>query len=403
MLVSLGLMLMIGLLLAFLFTKLRLPALIGFIITGLILGPFGLNLIDVRILNISSDLRTFALVIILIRAGLSLDYRTLLKQGRPALLLTFLPATVEIGGTILVGVFLLKWSVLSSALLGTILAAVSPAVVVPRMIKLTESRIGTDKAIPQMVMAGASADDVFVIVIFSSLIALSTSGSINGWAIASIPLSMITGVSFGVLLGIAFVYFFKRFHMRDTIKVLILISVSLLLVGLEPLVKGFVPYSALLGVIGLGMTILSRYPLLSTRLLKKYEKIWLFAEMLLFILVGASVNLSQAFPLIGWQLPIILIIILLFRSLGVYLSLLKTKLSMKEKCFVIFSYLPKATVQASIGAIPFEMGLIHGDMMLAIAVLAILVTAPLGSILIDSTAKRLLIKPQYESKPPLMN
>lgn len=392
MLLSLGLMLIVGLLFAFLFTKIRLPALIGFILTGLILGPFGLNLIDTSILNISSDLRTFALVIILLRAGLSLDYKKLLNQGRPALLLTFLPATIEIGGTILVGVFLLKWSFLSSAILGTIIAAVSPAVIVPRMIKLTESGIGNEKSIPQMVMAGASADDVFVIVLFYSFISIATGGSLNGWTIASIPLSMISGIFFGTTLGLGFVYLFKKVHMRDTIKVLMLIGTSLLMVGLEPMVKGWLPYSALLGVIALGMTILTRYPLLASRLMKKYEKIWLFAEMLLFILVGTAVNLGQALPLMGWWLPLILLIILLFRSMGVWLSLVKTKLSSKEKWFIVFAYLPKATVQASIGAIPFELGLIHGDTMLAIAVLSILITAPLGAILIDLTAKRLLSK-----------
>lgn len=393
MLLSLGLMIVVGLLFAFILAKMKLPALLGFIITGLILGPYGFNLIDVSILNISGDLRTFALVIILLRAGLSLDYRTLVKQGRPAILLTFLPATVEIIGTVIVGVFLLKWDLLSSLILGTIIAAVSPAVIVPRMIQLIEEKRGTSKAIPQMVMAGASADDVFVIVLFYSFISLSSGGSLNAWTFVSIPLSMITGVSLGILFGVLFVILFKKVHMRDTIKVLLIIAVSLLLVGIEPLVKTVLPFSALLSVIALGMTILIKYPLLAGRLLKKYEKIWLFAEMLLFILVGAAVNLGQSLPLIGWRLPLILLIILIFRSIGVYLSLLKTPLSNKEKLFVVFSYLPKATVQASIGAIPFELGLIHGDMMLAIAVVAILITAPIGALLIDRSKTSLLVAP----------
>lgn len=393
MLLSLGLMIVVGLLFAFILAKMKLPALLGFIITGLILGPYGFNLIDVSILNISGDLRTFALVIILLRAGLSLDYRTLVKQGRPAILLTFLPATVEIIGTVIVGVFLLKWDLLSSLILGTIIAAVSPAVIVPRMIQLIEEKRGTSKAIPQMVMAGASADDVFVIVLFYSFISLSSGGSLNAWTFVSIPLSMITGVSLGILFGVLFVILFKKVHMRDTIKVLLIIAVSLLLVGIEPLVKTVLPFSALLSVISLGMTILTKYPLLAGRLLKKYEKIWLFAEMLLFILVGAAVNLGQSLPLIGWRLPLILLIILIFRSIGVYLSLLKTPLSNKEKLFVVFSYLPKATVQASIGAIPFELGLIHGDMMLAIAVVAILITAPIGALLIDRSKTSLLVAP----------
>ena len=393
MLLSLGLMIVVGLLLAFILAKMKLPALLGFILTGLILGPYGFNLIDVSILNISGDLRTFALVIILLRAGLSLDYRTLVKQGRPAILLTFLPATVEIIGTVIVGVFLLKWDLLSSLILGTIIAAVSPAVIVPRMIQLIEEKRGTSKAIPQMVMAGASADDVFVIVLFYSFISLSSGGSLNAWTFVSIPLSMITGVSLGILFGVLFVILFKKVHMRDTIKVLLIIAVSLLLVGIEPLVKTVLPFSALLSVIALGMTILTKYPLLAGRLLKKYEKIWLFAEMLLFILVGAAVNLGQSLPLIGWRLPLVLLIILIFRSFGVFLSLLKTPLTNKEKLFVVFSYLPKATVQAYIGAIPFELGLIHGDTMLAIAVVAILITAPIGALLIDRSKTSLLVAP----------
>lgn len=384
MLLSLGLMLLLGLALGALCKKLQIPSLVGFIFTGIVLGPDVLNWLEPNLMAVDADLRTIALVIILIRAGLSLDIKKLIKQGRPALLLTFLPATFEIIGTVLFAHFILGWPIIDGFILGTILAAVSPAVIVPRMIHLIESRRGTHHSVPQMVMAGASADDIFVILLFTVGISLKQSGAFDWGILLWLPIEIILGVLYGFILGRLLVWFFKKYHMRDTIKVLIIIGLALLLLALERY-----HYSGLIAIIALALVLYQYYPILASRLVKKYEKIWVFTEMLLFILVGAVLDLSVVphFGLMGLGL---IGFVLIFRLMGVWLSTTGAKANSKERLFMVFSYIPKATVQASIGAIPLSLGFAYGQEILAIAVLAILMTAPIGAFLIDYSATRLL-------------
>lgn len=385
MLLSLGLLLLVGLLLAGLFKKIHMPALVGFILTGILLGPFVLNQMDDNLLDISADLRTIALVIILIRAGLSLDLRKILSQGRIAVLLTFLPATFEIIGTILFTYFVMQWSIIDGFVLGTILAAVSPAVIVPRMIHLIELRRGAKRGIPDMVMAGASADDIYVILLFSIAIAFKQTGSFDLKEVFLLPIEIILGVLYGMLIGKLLVYVFKKVHLRDTIKVLVIIGIALLLLSLEKALY----YSGLLSIIALAMMIYKDYPVLSNRLLKKYEKIWVFAEMLLFVLVGAAIDIT-IIPSIGLIALGLLIFVLIIRLIGVWVCTIKSETTLKERMFIMLSYIPKATVQASIGSIPLTLGLTHGNDILAIAVLSILITAPLGAFVIDVTQNGLL-------------
>lgn len=384
MLLSLGLMLLLGLVLGALCKKIHIPSLVGFIFTGIVLGPDVLNLLDSNLMAIASDLRTIALVIILIRAGLSLDIKKLLKQGRPALLLTFLPATFEIIGTVLFAHFILGWPIIDGFILGTILAAVSPAVIVPRMIHLIESRRGTYHSVPQMVMAGASADDIFVILLFTVGISLKQSGSFDWSIILWVPIEIILGAIYGFILGRLLVWLFKKYHMRDTIKVLIIVGLALILLALEHF-----HYSGLIAIIALALVLYQYYPILSSRLVKKYEKIWVFTEMLLFILVGAVLDLSRV-PTFGLMGLGLIGFVLVFRLFGVWLSTTGAKANLKERLFMVFAYIPKATVQASIGAIPLSLGLDYGQEILAIAILAILMTAPIGAFLIDYSATRLL-------------
>jgi len=379
MLLSLAYMLLLGLLLSFIFKAIKLPSLIGFIITGVILGPFVLNQIDTSILTISSELRTIALVVILLRAGFLLDIKDLKENGLGAILLTFLPATFEIIGTILFTTFFLGWSILDGFILGTILAAVSPAVIVPRMIRLIEEKVGYTNKVPQMVMAGASADDIYVILLFTLGISLTETQQFNVGAIILLPVSILFGILIGLSVGFLLSRLFKQIHVRDTAKVLVILGISFLLIGFE---KAWIPYSGLISIISLAIMILKDYPILANRLLKKYEKIWVFAEMLLFILVGAAMDINTL-ESVGLIAVSLILFALVIRTIGVFLSLLRTKLTGKEKMFVIISYLPKATVQASIGSIPLSMGLSRGNDMLTIAVLSILITAPIGASLID--------------------
>lgn len=385
MLLSLGLLLLMGLVLAALFKKIQLPTLIGFIITGIVLGPHVLNQMDSNLLLISSDLRTFALVIILIRAGLSLDIHKIIKQGRIAILLTFLPATFEIVGSVLFAHFMLGWTWLDGFILGTILAAVSPAVIVPRMLHLIERKYGSKHGIPDMVMAGASADDIYVILLFTIGISIYQTGTFQVVDVVFLPLKVILGVVYGLLLGKLLVIFFKKVHIRDTIKVLIIIGLSLVLISLENALY----YSGLLAIVSLALMIYQDYPILSSRLLKKYEKIWLFAEMLLFVLVGAALDIS-VIPTIGFIGLVLIVSVLIIRLFGVWVCTIKSNTTVKEKLFIVISYIPKATVQASIGAIPLALGMAKGTEILAIAVMAILITAPIGALLIDQTQYRLL-------------
>lgn len=389
MLLSIALILLSGLLLGSIFSKMKLPSLLGMILVGMILGPHALNLIDGSILNISADLRQIALVIILTRAGLSLDLSDLKKVGRPAVLMCFLPACVEIVGTILLAPVLLHVTRLEAAIIGGVIAAVSPAVIVPRMIRLIEEGYGTDKSIPQLILAGASVDDVFVIVLFTAFTSLASTGELSAGSFLQIPVSIVLGIAVGALAGWVLVAFFKHFHMRDSVKLLIILSVSFLLIELQNRLEGIVPISGLLAIMSLGIVIKQTYGVLAVRLSGKYNKLWVAAEVFLFVLVGATVDLKYAMAA-GVGAVLLVLGALVFRMAGVALCLLKTDLDKKERCFCMLAYIPKATVQAAIGAIPLSMGLPCGQIVLTVAVLSILITAPLGAICIDHLYKRWL-------------
>ena len=389
MLTSLAYIFLMGLSLGYIFNKLRLPALLGMLFTGIILGPYALNLLDPSILSISADLRQLALVIILTRAGLALDLDDLKKVGRPALLMCFVPACFEIAGMVLLAPSLLGISILEAALMGTVIAAVSPAVIVPKMLFLMENKIGTKKSIPQLIMAGASVDDVFVIVLFTAFTGLLSGGEVSSASFLQIPIAIVTGLTAGILLGLVLSIYFKRFHMRDSVKVLILLSISFLLVAMEKLLKGTLPVSGLLAVMGMSATLLKNYGLLAKRLSAKFNKLWVGAEILLFVLVGATVDIKYAVAA-GFAAVLLIFGVMIFRLSGVYVSLLKTPLTKKERVFCMIAYMPKATVQAAIGSIPLALGLSCGKIVLTVAVLAILITAPLGAFGVDISYKKLL-------------
>lgn len=391
MLFSLAVIFLVGSLLGKIFEVFGLPRLIGMLLTGIVLGPYVGNVIAGSLLSISADLRQIALIIILTRAGLSLNLNDLKQVGRPALLLCFVPATLEILGTILLAPRLLGFNILQAAVLGTIIAAVSPAVVVPKMLGLMQKGYGVKKSIPQMVLAGASVDDVYVIVLFTAFTSLAMGGSVRPIAILTVPIAIGTGILVGALCGLLLTKLFSRLHMRDTTKVGILLSVAFLLVSLEQVLEGIVGFSGLLAVMALGVVLQQRIPKVSNRLSRKFSKMWVGAEVLLFVLVGATVNISYATKA---GLAAILLIggALIFRVAGVFISLWKTELTRDERVFTAIAYMPKATVQAAIGGIPLAMGIPGGEIMLTVAVIAILVTAPVGAILIDSTHKRLLTK-----------
>lgn len=391
MLFSIALILLSGLLLGSCFQKIKLPGLMGMIIVGIILSPHALNLIDESILNISADLRQIALVIILTRAGLSLDLSNLKKVGRPAFLMCFVPACTEISGTILIAPLLLGITHLEAAIMGSVIAAVSPAVIVPRMIRLKEEGYGTDKSIPELILAGASVDDVFVIVLFTAFTSLASTGTMSVISLLQIPVSIILGIIIGGITGILLIGFFKKFHMRDSVKLLIILSFSFLLIELQNRLENIIPISGLLAIMSLGIIIKQKYDILAQRLSGKYNKLWVAAEVFLFVLVGASVDMRYA---LSAGIPAVLLVIgaLLFRLLGVSLSLIKTKLNRKERFFCMFAYMPKATVQAAIGALPLSMGLSCGQIVLTVAVLSILITAPLGAVCVDNLYTKLLKK-----------
>ena len=391
MLLSIALILLTGLLLGGLFSKIKLPSLLGMIIVGIVLGPHALNLIDESILNISADLRQIALVIILTRAGLSLDISDLKRVGRPAILMCFVPACVEIIGTVLLAPLLLGISTLEAAVMGSVLAAVSPAVIVPRMIRLMEEGYGVDKGIPQLILAGASVDDVFVIIIFTAFTSLASTGELSPVSILQIPVSIVLGIVAGVIVGMVLVKFFRTFHMRDSVKLLIILSFSFLLIEMQNQLEGIVPFSGLLAIMSLGIVIKRKYDILAKRLSGKYNKLWVAAEIFLFVLVGATVDLKYA-AVAGVSAVLLVAGALVFRMIGVALCLIKTDLSRKERLFCMVAYVPKATVQAAIGAIPLTMGLSCGQIVLTVAVLSILITAPFGAICIDNLYKKLLEK-----------
>ncbi len=391
MLVSLSLMLLLGFALSGIFKMLNLPGLIGMILAGIILGPYSLNLISPSLLTIAAELRQIALIVILLRAGLSLDLKDLSKVGRPAFLMSFLPALFEMGMIILIAPKLLNITILDAAILGAVLAAVSPAVVVPRMLHLMQEGYGHKNKIPQLIMAGASLDDIFVIILFTSFITLRQGQSIDLSLFTSLPLSIITGIGFGFLIGYLFVLIFKKIHMRDTIKVLLLLSISFLVLGLEKTISNVIPFSALLAVMSMGISILRFYPVLAQRITSKFSKIWVASEVFLFILVGAVVNLASLQSYV-WLIIIVLILGLISRFIGVQTCLIKSNFTSKERLFTGIAYIPKATVQAAIGSIPLTLGFSSGNIILSSAVLAILITAPLGAIGIDLLSSKLLTK-----------
>lgn len=391
MLTSLALIFLVGLLLGKLFQSLKLPQLIGMILTGVLLGPHLLGLIDKTILGISPDLRQLALIIILTRAGLSLDLKDLKKIGRPAILMCFVPACFEILGTLLLAPRLLHITYLEAAIMGSVIAAVSPAVIVPRMIRALEQGYGSEKRIPQLILAGASADDVFVIIIFTALISLAKGEKIDAMGFAEIPISILLGILMGFLVGGALIWFFKKVHIRDTVKLVIMLSISFLLIELQNQLDSIVPMSGLLAIMSMGIMIFSKYDELAKRLSIKYNKLWIGAEIILFVLVGATLDLSYVIKA-GVLVVILVFVALAFRMIGVLTCLIKTNLNSKEKLFCVFSYMPKATVQAAIGAIPLSMGLECGNIVLTVAVLSILITAPLGAFLVDHSYQKLLAK-----------
>jgi len=389
MLLSIALIFLCALLLSGILIKFKLPGLLGMLIVGIVLGPYVLNLLDDSILNISADLRTIALIVILLKAGLSMNLNDLRKVGRPAILMSFVPASFEIIAFIVFAPMLLGITYLEAGLIGAVMSAVSPAVVIPKMSKLIDEGYGTDKAIPQMIIAGASADDVFVIVIFTSLISIATGGSFSISDLTKIPVSIVLGLIGGIGIGFILVWLFKKYHMRDTIKVLILISISILFMPLEDLLSGIIGFSGLLAIMALGIIIFNRYPVLAQRLSGKFVKLWVAAEIALFVLVGSEVDISYVVNA-GFITVVLIFIGLIFRLAGTYLCVIKTQFNSKERLFIMISQIPKATVQAAIGAIPLSLGLSCGDLVLTFAVVSILITAPLGAFLIDVTHKKLL-------------
>jgi len=391
MLRSLALIFLVGLLMGSIFNKLKLPSLLGMIITGMILSPYALNLLDPSIMGISADLRQVALVVILTRAGLSLNIEDLKKVGRPAILMCFVPACFEIVGVILIAVPLLGVSITEAAIMGSVLAAVSPAVVVPRMLRIMEEGYGVKKSIPQLILAGASVDDVFVIVLFTAFTSIESGGEVSPMSFVQIPISILLGVALGLVCGLALIWFFKKFHMRDSVKLLIFLSISFLLIELQNELGGIVPISGLLAIMSMGVALYKWYNVLAVRLSSKYNKLWVAAEILLFVLVGATVDLNYV-AAAGLLSVCVVVFAMMFRMAGVFCCLLKTKLDKKERGFCMVAYTPKATVQAAIGGVPLSMGLACGNQVLALAVIAILITAPFGAICIDKLYKKLLKK-----------
>lgn len=391
MLFSLALIFLCGIILGSIFNRLKLPSLLGMLITGILLGPYSLNLLSPNLLNISVDLRQIALIVILTRAGLALDFNDLLKVGRPAILMCFVPACFEILGIMVIAPKLLGISFLEAAIMGSVLAAVSPAVIVPRMLKLMKDQYGTNKSIPQLIMAGASVDDVFVIVLFTAFTGIAQGEQLSAMSFVQIPVSIILGLLTGILLGILLSLFFTKFHIRDTGKVIIILSVSFLLVTLEQSLSGILSLSGLLAVMAMSAALQKRKNQVAKRLSDKFSKLWVGAEILLFVLVGATVDIQYA--LASGVIAILVIIgALAFRMFGVYFCMLKTTLTVKERVFCMLAYTPKATVQAAIGSLPLSMGLACGNIVLTVAILSILITAPIGALAVDLTYKKLLTK-----------
>ena len=389
MLLSISLILILGMFMGWICQKIKLPSLLGMLITGIVLGPYVLNMLDDSILGISAELRKIALIIILTRAGLGLDLSGLKKIGRPAVLMCFVPASFELIGMILLAPKLMGLTVLEAAIMGAVLAAVSPAVVVPRMVKLMDEGYGVKEGIPQLILAGASVDDVYVIVLFSTFVGMMQGEGASILKFVNIPISIFLGIAIGLLIGVLLAYFFKKMHIRDTSKVLIILSISFLLVVMEDKLSTPITFSALIAIMFIGIGLQKKRETVAKRLSVKYGKLWVTAEVFLFVLVGATVNIGYLGK-VGVKALIVIIGALVFRVFGVFVCLLGTSLKRKERLFTMLAYTPKATVQAAIGGIPLALGFTCGDLVLTVAVLAIVLTAPLGAFAIDLSYKKLL-------------
>lgn len=389
MLLSIALMLLLGMMMGWICKKAHLPGLIGMLMTGIVLGPYALDLIDASILEISAELRKIALIIILTRAGLSLDLEDLKRVGRPAVLMCFVPACFEILGMVFLAPKLLGVSVVDAAVMGAVVGAVSPAVIVHKMLRLMEEGYGTQKSIPQMILAGASVDDVFVIVLFTAFTGLAQGEHVSVKSFANIPVSILLGIAAGLAVGYGLAVFFEKVHIRDTSKVMIFLCVSFLLVTLEDQAGEVVPFASLLAVMTMGIALQKKRGVVAGRLSVKFNKLWVVSEILLFVLVGATVDLRYALSA-GGMVIVLLFGVLIFRMIGVCFCLWGTGLNWRERLFCVIAYMPKATVQAAIGGIPLAMGLSCGDLVLTAAVAAILVTAPLGAFLMELTYQKLL-------------
>ena len=386
MLTSLALIFLVGLAMGAICQRLKLPRIIGMLITGIVLGPYVLDFLDSSILSISADLRKMALIIILLKAGLSLDLNDLKKVGRPAIMLSFVPASFEIIGYVLLAPWILGITRVEAAVMGAVLAAVSPAVVVPRMVNLMESKYGTEKAIPQMIMAGASCDDIFVIVLFTTFLSMAQGGNANVLDFVNVPVSIVLGILLGAVVGYGLYLFFETSYahkhcVRNSTKVIIVLGASFLLVAVEGWLEGKVAVSGLLAVVSMAFV--------SKRLSEKFGKLWIAAEVILFVLVGAAVDIRYTLQA-GLAAIAMILLALLFRACGVLLCVAKTNLSWKERAFCVIAYLPKATVQAAIGSVPLAAGLACGKIVLSVAVMAIIITAPLGAFGMDQTYRKLL-------------
>lgn len=391
MLLSISLILIVGMSMGWICKKIKLPSLLGMLVTGIVLGPYVLNLLDENILGISAELRKIALIIILTRAGLGLDLSGLKKIGRPAVLMCFVPASFEVIGMILLGPKLMGLSVLEAAIMGAVLAAVSPAVVVPRMVKLMDEGYGVKEGIPQLILAGASVDDVYVIVLFSTFVGMMQGEGASVIDFINIPVSIFLGIAIGLLFGTLIAYYFKKVHIRDTSKVLIILSISFLLVVIEDKLTTSITFSALIAIMFIGIGLQRKREEVAKRISVKYGKLWVAAEVFLFVLVGATVNIGYLGK-VGIKALVVIIGALALRMFGVFVCLLGTSLKRKERLFAMMAYTPKATVQAAIGGIPLSLGFACGDTVLTVAVLAIVLTAPLGAFAIDLSYKKLLNK-----------
>lgn len=397
MLTSLSFIFLVGLAMGAICQKLKLPRIIGMLATGIVLGPYVLDFLDPSILSISADLRKMALIIILLKAGLSLNLDDLKKVGRPAIMMSFVPASFELIGYLVFAPLILGITRVEAAVMGSVLAAVSPAVVVPRMVQLMENKYGTEKAIPQMIMAGASCDDIFVIVLFTTFLSMAQGGSADIKAFANIPISIILGIILGAIVGYLLYLFFetayaKKHYVRNSMKIIIVLGFSFLLIAIEGGLEGKIAMSGLLAVVSMACVLRMKCTsFVSKRLSEKFGKLWLAAEVILFVLVGAAVDIRYTLDA-GLAAVAMIFAALIFRSFGVWLCTVKTSLTLKERAFCVIAYLPKATVQAAIGSVPFAAGLPCGKIVLSVAVMAIIITAPLGAFGMDFTYKKFLHK-----------